>query len=800
MLAGLPNSAPVSRVLSDLVEAAPRMAPQLRGPWTERMLCLYGELGGQRRLDPAAAAAQAGLKDFEGSVHDLLLALQTACVLVAQLSATAVLQPSPQGWLQGLARAPDARARLAGISRGEGLAELGVLGAGGAPFGWFADAVDELGGLRGLCLALAERVHAAPEGDPLGELYAALMPRNLRHALGEFYTPPWLAELLLGELDRQPGQSLIDPFCGSGVFLLGALRQRPVGRRLELLPSLRGIDLNPVSCVLARANLVLLLGDELRAASGTTTLPITCADALGHALPDAGSTDGGAQDPDPPIPAADALITNPPWVGWEYLPRAHRAAVEPAWATYGLFTARGREAAFVKEDLSTLALVAAWDRYLKDGGRSVALLRASSMTSTLASRGLRRLSLQPDAEPLELLAVHDFGDLRVFPEAETDAAAWRLRKGQPTRFPVPAQAWTRTKHRYQPTGDASLADVLAHTARAPHHLQPADASDPSGRWMLGDADCLTASRRLRGPCAYTARTGVFTGGANAVYCLAPEEPAGPGLRRYRNVVARAKRPAPEVSAVLEEALVFELVRGRDLRPWQLVGHGHLLCPHTAATKLHAIPPEELAEGSPHALAYLRSMRPVLDARRGFSGWEQAFRERAFYAIQRVGSYSFSPFKVGWRYIASSFTVAVIGPDAQGRPRLANDKVMAVAVGSSAEAHYLCGVLSCAPVRWQVRAQTTGRQISASAIAHVAVPRFEPSSGLHARIAEECAAGHAELRDDPAADVGGRFATVDRLCAELFGLDAGMLRAFQGQVGPPAERGSAASGASSTGGA
>ncbi len=61
--------------------------------------------------------------------------------------------------------------------------------------------------------------------DLLKQLYQNLVEAETRHELGEFYTPDWLAELTLREIEYKPGQSLLDPACGSGTFLFTALRR-----------------------------------------------------------------------------------------------------------------------------------------------------------------------------------------------------------------------------------------------------------------------------------------------------------------------------------------------------------------------------------------------------------------------------------------------------------------------------------------------------------------------------------------------------------------------------------------------
>ena len=309
---------------------------------------------------------------------------------------------------------------LAALSAGKAWKKLGVAGPNaGVPFDGYVthlgDAAEE--SLRAVIDAAEARAAGdlAPGEDVMQPLYVGLMPRNLLHVTGEFYTPAWLAELLLDDAGWEPGQTLLDPFVGSGVFLLAALARagQARGEVHRCLGQIGGIDRNPVACVAARTNLILHLADGL--GDDRLKLPIVCGDSL---LSDAS-----------PLPAqADVLATNPPWVGWEYLPRAYRARLTDEWKRYDLYTARGRDAAFLKEDLSTLALVSVWDRFLKVGGTSAVVLRPAAMQSHLAGRGLRRLSLREGSDPVHLKLIRLFPGLRLFGTAQAPGAAWCLTK------------------------------------------------------------------------------------------------------------------------------------------------------------------------------------------------------------------------------------------------------------------------------------------------------------------------------------------------------------------------------------
>jgi SAM-dependent methyltransferase len=144
-----------------------------------------------------------------------------------------------------------------------------------------------------------------PDGtrDLLKKLYQNLMPKELRHDLGEYYTPDWLAEQLLNQLHsgtpekspRSPDERLLDPACGSGTFLVLHIRDVRQHARDVLLPQKKftpkqlldkilrnvvGYDLNPLAVISARTNYLLALGDLLEEVKGDIDIPIYLADSV----------------------------------------------------------------------------------------------------------------------------------------------------------------------------------------------------------------------------------------------------------------------------------------------------------------------------------------------------------------------------------------------------------------------------------------------------------------------------------------------------------------------------------------
>ncbi|MDE2759522.1 MAG: N-6 DNA methylase [Paracoccaceae bacterium] len=156
---------------------------------------------------------------------------------------------------------------------------------------------------------LLERIHGwdwrARPGDILREVYATLIDPGDRQDFGEFYTPDWLAELVVRTvLDsewcaqsirhaRNPkglpaGIGVLDPACGSGTFLYHAVRyllshpdlqNMTLVRQADVVASLvNGLDVHPVAVEIARATLLRALPAE--PSSGVAGIRIYLGDSL----------------------------------------------------------------------------------------------------------------------------------------------------------------------------------------------------------------------------------------------------------------------------------------------------------------------------------------------------------------------------------------------------------------------------------------------------------------------------------------------------------------------------------------
>ena len=161
----------------------------------------------------------------------------------------------------------------------------------------FFDWVLEVPGGDGFITALARRLArfdwSKVEHDVLKVLYESVISTATRKALGEYYTPDWLANRVVTEIVTDPlTQRVLDPSCGSGTFIFYAVQRfldaaADVGMSLPdamgLVSSrVIGIDLHPVAVALARVTYLLAIGrDRLNTPRGELSVPIYLGDSLG---------------------------------------------------------------------------------------------------------------------------------------------------------------------------------------------------------------------------------------------------------------------------------------------------------------------------------------------------------------------------------------------------------------------------------------------------------------------------------------------------------------------------------------
>ena len=136
--------------------------------------------------------------------------------------------------------------------------------------------------------------------------------------------------------------------------------------------------------------------------------------------------------------------------------------------------------------------------------------------------------------------------------------------------------------------------------------------------------------------------------------------------------------------------------------------------------------------------------------------------------------SLSTFKVVFRRVATGLVCAVIGPpkldDFLGTKVVTpNEKLVLVPFENENEAHYVCAILNSSIARLIAKSYVVEIQISAHILEHIKVPKYNPTSEIHLRLAELSKEAHklvSECKEDELTKVEYE---IDKIVAELYGI-------------------------------
>mgnify|MGYP005833776345 CR=1 FL=1 len=884
----LPGMA-IAALYQAITQARSRKARMFFNQWK----LLFGEVCGYdvEGTSPKVAELAAHYHLAGGQPAPLLFGVHTYYAVLMKLLAAEIASTFSQLGTSVLKKCAAAatnaqlRREMAQLEHGGIWTQLGITNfLEGDLFSWYLAAwSDEVAeAVRSIARALDAydpatlSVEPTESRDLLKQLYQRLFPRSVRHDLGEYYTPDWLAELVLNEVgyDGNPDKRLLDPACGSGTFLVMAINRikQWFERRAhecgfgekELVAKIQsnviGFDLNPLAVMAARTNYLLAVRDllrfaphfeipvylcdsimtpaehgelfagkgarKLRTAAGEFIIPGEIATDRQRVARYAETLDSCIRDKYPAndflarcredgLPVAerqlhaelyeqlrvldaedqngiwariiknafaplfvgqvDFVVGNPPWVNWEHLPGEYRDSIKPLWEKYGLFSL-GPSAARLgggKKDLSMLFTYAAVDNYLADGGRLAFVITQTVFKTKGAGDGFRRLRFgkAKGRVVLKPVCVHDMSGLQPFEAASNRTAVLICeRHRRAFRYPVRYVAWRK---RRAVARHSLLEEVLAAFDRREMRAFPVDHRANTSPWFTAPREALPGIRKVLGKSGYQACAGCCSW-LNGVYWLRvlQELPDGHVLVENLHQVGKIKVEHIPHWAI-EAALVYPLLRGRDVARWRAQPGAHLLLVQDPVKRC-GIPEKVMRTRYPKAFAYLKQFEKLLRERSGYRKYQPS---APFYSMYDVSQATLAPWKVVWRDMGDTIQAAVVEKP-QYHPIIPEHHVMMVPFNEARPAHYLAGALGSSPAKLAVACYTLTTGISAHVLEHISVPTFRSNDPVHQRLAALSQQCHAACARNDSARLAELEAELDQAAAALWGITAAELEAIQ----------------------
>ena len=298
-------------VVSALVDALENWADSPRvqtcyDEWRRLFGIVYGEQFTRSQAERAERLRELYHVQTETGFQELLFCVHTYFVLLMKLIATELVSVAETSYMSSFcddlvhSEEKELQDKLEEVEGGGAFAKRGIRNfLEGDFFRWYLHAWSPQlrDAIVTMARGLADFEPATPQIEPgyhrdvIKKLYQYLLPKEVRHDLGEYYTPDWLAELCLNEVGYkgQVGKRLLDPACGSGTFLVLAIQRAraraekeglpPVEVAKRILSSIWGFDLNPLAVISARTNYLFAMGELIHTVTDRE-IPIYLADSV----------------------------------------------------------------------------------------------------------------------------------------------------------------------------------------------------------------------------------------------------------------------------------------------------------------------------------------------------------------------------------------------------------------------------------------------------------------------------------------------------------------------------------------
>jgi type I restriction enzyme M protein len=300
---------------------------------------------------------------------------------------------------------------------------------------------------------IGEDTWLALDTDVKGAIYEGILERNGRDTksgAGQYFTPRALISAMVDVTDPQIGETIIDPACGTGGFLLAAYdkmkKQTTDARQLQQLRTseLHGYDNTPLVVTLASMNMYLHGMDA-------STSPIECRDSLIH---------------EPDI-MADVVLANPPF--------GKRAAGS---------VAINRDDFFAETSDNQLNFLQHIMVMMKTGARAAVVLPDNVLFEAGAGETIRK-HLLSDFNLHTILRL----PTGIFYAQGVKANVLFFRKGEPTHDIWYYDYRTGISHTLvqNPLKRSDLDDFVAKYEERPRHQTYSD-KEPNARWRCYPVD------------------------------------------------------------------------------------------------------------------------------------------------------------------------------------------------------------------------------------------------------------------------------------------------------------------------
>ena len=202
------------------------------------------------------------------------------------------------------------------------------------------------------------------------------------------------------------------------------------------------------------------------------------------------------------------------------------------------------------------------------------------------------------------------------------------------------------------------------------------------------------------------------------------------------------------NVVIEKDLLYPLLRGKDLKKWSAKPQYDIILPYTSDGKVMAI--EDLRINYPRTYDYFYKKEngfiDILVSRGIYKKHYKSINAKApEYVLYNIGPYTFSPYKVVWKALASGMISSTID-SMDNRLIIPDHNVVMIPMYDEDEAYYLSGILNTEIVSRFVNAYISWF-FSTHILEHIFIPKYDAKNMIHKTIVKLSKEAHICIGQD-----------------------------------------------------
>lgn len=696
--------------------------------------------------------------------------------------------------------------------------------------------------------------------DLFKELYQCIVPSKVRHSLGEFYTPSWLADNLvqeaIKEIEPKNNWRLLDPTSGSGTFLIVGIQKvleetqftKKSDRFKNILHRVKGIDLNPLSVLTGRVNyfintahlieeglqynIPIYLGDSSYVPEPIKLNDVEC---LGYhiktlkgyidiVLPQSvvRNTDKFSKamteieyaiksldwkavstkikslaEPSDLIPEIvekidylaqkfielernewngiwarivtnflttaslgkfDLIVGNPPWIDWRNLPEGYRNRIKSLCIDRHLFSGDSLTGGINLNICALIANVAAYN-WLDKGG-VLAFLMPQNLILLQTYEGFRNFYLS-NGDRLYFQKIFDWTKAgHPFQPVQHKFLTYFI-SSKKVNYSKGIEVFAFVKKpekTIEKINEYSRFNEVKEFFRIERKMIGQCIKTSTGFTYADTSKDLEQFKTISGIANYIGREGVeFYPQELFLFEIEKEMPKRDNeiyLRNYQD--ERSKHKVPAQTVIFEKKYLHPLIKGINIDRYHISDEPSFVVPFpyekTFSTRV-PIKLNDLKQKSPLLAKYFISNKSSIEAQTAYNEKIIGKREQEFYALARVGAYSFAKHYVAFRD-NTKWQAAIVEDvkTAWGGLRRPVFQNHAVSISeredgqliSAEEAHFICAILN-APITQKFILNSSDSR-SFKIRPPIFIPYFVKGNPLHQKLVKLSKLGHENYSD------------------------------------------------------